>query len=139
MRKRFLLFFLTFLLLSMVSTGCSTKDEPAAGSSGNQDQTLYNVNPSETDSKKNDDPTDGGNDSSPSGGQTDSDSDVPTVYMTTDISPEGMLAVFEALGWTPIGNVAVKLSTGEPPASNYLRPELIKDVGRLTADIRKFR
>ncbi len=50
------------------------------------------------------------------------------VYFTSDISPEGMLAVFEALGWTPTGNVAMKLSTGEPPASNYLRPELIKDV-----------
>ena len=51
-----------------------------------------------------------------------------TVYFTSDISAEGMLTVFEALGWTPTGNVAVKLSTGEPPASNYLRPELIKDV-----------
>ena len=50
------------------------------------------------------------------------------VYMTTDISPEGMMAVYQALNWTPTGNVAVKLSTGEPPASNYLRPELIKDV-----------
>ena len=50
------------------------------------------------------------------------------VYMTTDISPEGMMAVYEALNWTPEGNVAVKLSTGEPPASNYLRPELIADV-----------
>lgn len=50
------------------------------------------------------------------------------VYMTTDISPEGMMAVYEALGWTPGENVAVKLSTGEPPASNYLAPELIKDV-----------
>ena len=126
MRKRFLPFYLTFLLLSMVFTGCSTKDEPAAGSSGNQ--TSYNVNPSGTDSEKNDNPTDGGNDSSPSGGQTDSDSDVPTVYMTTNISPDGMLAVFKTLGWTPTGNVAVKLSTGEPSASNYLRPELIKDV-----------
>ena len=128
MRKRFLPFFLAFLLLSMVSTVCSTQNEPTTDSSGNQDQTSYNVNPSGTDSEKNDDPTSGGNDSSPSGGQTDSDSDAPTVYMTTDISPEGMLAVFEALGWTPTGNVAVKLSTGEPPASNYLRPELIKDV-----------
>ena len=52
----------------------------------------------------------------------------PIVYMITDISPEGMMAVYEALGWTPEGNVAVKLSTGEPPASNYLRPELIADV-----------
>ena len=50
------------------------------------------------------------------------------VYMTTDISPEGLLAVYEALNWTPTGKVAVKLSTGEPPASNYLRPELIEDV-----------
>ena len=51
-----------------------------------------------------------------------------TVYMTTDISPEALMAIYEALGWTPEGKVAVKLSTGEPPASNYLRPELIADV-----------
>lgn len=51
-----------------------------------------------------------------------------TVYFTSDISPEGLMAVYEALGWEPTGNVAVKLSTGEPPASNYLDPELIKDL-----------
>lgn len=39
-----------------------------------------------------------------------------------------MVAIYEALGWEPAGKVAVKLSTGEPPASNYLRPELIKDL-----------
>lgn len=50
------------------------------------------------------------------------------VYMTTDISPEGLMAVYKALDWAPSGNVAVKLSTGEPPASNYLRPELIADL-----------
>ncbi|MFT4142977.1 MAG: DUF362 domain-containing protein [Mobilitalea sp.] len=54
--------------------------------------------------------------------------ETPKVYMTTDISPEGLMAVYEALGWTPEGKVAVKLSTGEPPASNYLKPELIKDL-----------
>lgn len=52
----------------------------------------------------------------------------PVVYMTTDISPAGLMAVYNALAWTPTGNVAVKLSTGEPPASNYLRPELIADL-----------
>jgi uncharacterized Fe-S center protein len=64
------------------------------------------------------------------GGEEDSlTSDITsTVYMTTDISSEGLMAVYEALGWTPEGNVAVKLSTGEPPASNYLRPELIKEL-----------
>ncbi|NLL76090.1 MAG: DUF362 domain-containing protein [Clostridiales bacterium] len=54
--------------------------------------------------------------------------ETPKVYMTTDISPEGLMAVYEAMGWTPEGKVAVKLSTGEPPASNYLEPELIKDL-----------
>lgn len=48
-----------------------------------------------------------------------------TVYFTSDISSEGLLKLYEALGWTPEGNTAVKISTGEPPASNYLRPELI--------------
>ena len=38
------------------------------------------------------------------------------------------MAVYEALNWSPTGNVAVKLSTGEPPASNYLRPELIQNL-----------
>ena len=53
------------------------------------------------------------------------------VYFTSDISPEGMVAIYEARGWEPTGKAAVKLSTGEPPASNYLRPELIKDVVEL--------
>ena len=51
-----------------------------------------------------------------------------TVYFTSDISSDGMMKIYQALGWTPTGKVAVKLSTGEPPASNYLRPELIKDL-----------
>ncbi|MDE6169212.1 MAG: DUF362 domain-containing protein, partial [Acetatifactor sp.] len=65
------------------------------------------------------DPSESGN----GGGQSGS-----TVYFTADISPEGMMAIYEALGWTPAGKVAVKLSTGEPPASNYLRPELIQEL-----------
>ena len=49
----------------------------------------------------------------------------PVVYMTQEITPEGLMAVYQALQWEPQGRVAAKLSTGEPPASNYLRPELI--------------
>ena len=52
----------------------------------------------------------------------------PTVYFTSDISAEGLVRIYEALGWTPSGKTAVKISTGEPPASNYLRPELIGDL-----------
>lgn len=52
-----------------------------------------------------------------------------TVYYTSAITPEGLMAVYEALGVKLTGeNIAVKLSTGEPPASNYLDPNLIKDL-----------
>ena len=53
--------------------------------------------------------------------------DMPMVYMTTQITPEGLMAVYEALGREAQGeNVAVKISTGET-GSNYLRPELIAE------------
>ena len=55
-------------------------------------------------------------------------SGAPTVYFTSDITAESLVKIYDALGWTPEGNVAVKISTGEPPASNYLRPELIGDL-----------
>lgn len=63
-------------------------------------------------------------------GDADASAASPTVYMTTDISPEGLMAVYEALdAELPEDNVAVKLSTGET-GSNYLRPELIGDLVR---------
>lgn len=49
------------------------------------------------------------------------------VFMTTEISPAGLEKVYRALKVTPSGKIAVKISSGEPPASNYLRPELIGD------------
>lgn len=52
----------------------------------------------------------------------------PLVYFTSDISPEGLMSVYEALGWIPGEKVAVKLSTGEGEKSNNLKPELIKDL-----------
>lgn len=56
------------------------------------------------------------------------DGKAPVVYMTKDISPAGLMQVYKAMGWTPAGKVGVKLSTGEPPASHYLDPNLIKDL-----------
>ena len=61
-------------------------------------------------------------------GDPQNNAEASVVYFTSDISPEGLMAVYEALNWEPTGGVAVKLSTGEPPASNYLDPELIKDL-----------
>lgn len=58
----------------------------------------------------------------------EADGDSSTVYMTTDISPEGLMRAYEALGVTLNGDhIAVKLSTGEP-GSNYLDPDLIADL-----------
>ncbi len=53
------------------------------------------------------------------------------VYMTTDISPEGLLKIYESLGVTPEGNVAIKLHTGEGEESNYLRPDFINGLVQL--------
>ena len=52
----------------------------------------------------------------------------PTVYFTSDISAEGIVRVFDALGVPASGRVAVKISTGESARSNHLRPELIKNL-----------
>ena len=53
--------------------------------------------------------------------------ETPIVYMTTDISPAGLMAAYQALGREASGqHVAVKISTGET-GSNYLRAELIGD------------
>lgn len=56
---------------------------------------------------------------------TDSAASKPQVYFTSDISPEGLLEVYHALGVKPEGKVAVKISTGESSKSNHLSPELI--------------
>lgn len=42
------------------------------------------------------------------------ENEVPKVYFTRDISPAGLMRVYKAMGWTPHGRVAVKMSTGEP-------------------------
>ena len=54
--------------------------------------------------------------------------DVPVVYFTRDISPAGLVKAYHALDWKPTGKVGVKMSTGESAKTNYLRPELIKDL-----------
>lgn len=56
------------------------------------------------------------------------DGEIPAVYMTADISPEGLWTVYKALERTPTGNVAIKLSTGEANNTHYLSPDLIKDL-----------
>lgn len=58
----------------------------------------------------------------------EAESSTPQVYMTSDISPEGLVRVYEALGVEAAGRVAVKISTGEPGGKNFLQPTLIKNL-----------
>jgi uncharacterized Fe-S center protein len=60
------------------------------------------------------------------------------VYFTKEITAASLVKAFQALNVGPASGdkVAVKISTGEPPHSNYLRPELIGAlVQSLKADI----
>lgn len=52
----------------------------------------------------------------------------PTVFVTRDISPEGLVRIYKALGRQATGRVAVKISTGEAGNPNYLKPALIKNL-----------
>ena len=55
--------------------------------------------------------------------------DIPKVFFTSDISPSGLMAVYEALGLEANGNVAVKVHTGEPgERKHYIMPEFMKDL-----------
>ncbi|MBR1486372.1 MAG: DUF362 domain-containing protein, partial [Synergistaceae bacterium] len=52
----------------------------------------------------------------------------PEVFFTKDISPEGLMAIYNKLGREAQGKVAVKLSTGEAGNTHYLSPDLIKNL-----------
>lgn len=113
--EKLLLAFLMMLMMALCLTACSGEpagagsSSPPASSSQQESSAVSESMPSSSSS-------------------VEPEVTMPIVYMTTDISPEGLGAIYESLHWTPTGKVAVKLSTGEPPASNYLRPELIKDL-----------
>lgn len=66
-------------------------------------------------------------DSSAPAADTAGETSDPVVYMTTDLTSQGLVNVYEALDASPAGNIAVKLSTGEP-GSNYLRTDLIGEL-----------
>ncbi len=62
------------------------------------------------------------------GPSEDSAREISKVYMYREITPENLVRIYEALEREATGNVAVKLSTGEPGGNNFLQPALIKDL-----------
>ena len=98
--KKIIITLLPVIVLTLTATSCRVQKATAAEADSSNATVLTTANP---------DPT------------------APTVYFTSDISPEGLMNVYEALGITPSGRVAVKISTGESEESNHLRPAFIKD------------
>lgn len=50
------------------------------------------------------------------------------VYVTRDISSEGLVKAYHALGRNAEGRIALKISTGESEKTGYIRPEMMKDL-----------
>lgn len=50
------------------------------------------------------------------------------VFMTTEITPEALVKIYQALGVKAHGRVAVKISTGEGGNTHYLKPTLIRNL-----------
>ncbi len=102
------LFLFCAVSLLMAATGCSSKGtEAIAQQPPVEEKKVENENSADR--------------------EENSSSDLPVVYMTTDISSNGLINIYNALKPDISGRVAVKLSTGEP-GSNYLRPELIGEL-----------
>ncbi len=106
---------LVFILLLFILTGCKTN------SNNSGEEVNKEIEPSQAITNNPLDET-----------QEDKEAtetvDGPKVYMTTDISPEGLMAIYKALDKEATGNVAVKISTGEPGGTNFLSPDLIKEL-----------
>lgn len=120
MRKKVVMILIAAMTVVSLFSGCGRTEEPAEEpSAAASEQTENETEDEETQTETAD----------ASAGNTESDSTAgaPAVYMTTDISSDGLIAVYDALQASPQGRIAVKLSTGEP-GSNYLRTDLIGDL-----------
>ena len=150
MRKRGMLL-LTLLLAFGLLSGCGTEEETSSAGAGEtrtaeetpapevteeetEEETMEEIEEAEEmeETESGSENADGrGEDVAAGAGQntetTAQGTGDPVVYMTADISSEGLIAVYETLEASPTGNIAVKLSTGEP-GSNYLRTDLIGDL-----------
>ena len=48
------------------------------------------------------------------------------VYFTRDLTPQGVIKMYESLGTQLTGNIAIKIHSGEAGNQNYLRPDFMK-------------
>ena len=113
---------------SEMTESAKSSESLEASESSEPANSAYEVTSSETQTASSQADTSADTNTEVSEPATSEESSDPLVYFTSDISAEGLVRIYESLGWEPQGKSAVKISTGEPPASNYLRPELIGDL-----------
>lgn len=144
MKKRdFLTIMLGAAVISMALAGCGGAGENGASQAESSQTGQSQAEDGRTESAEAPDSAGGTEESVPEGSVRTNGGEVialsalehqdenaaSVVYFTSDISPEAMTEIYHALGEGLSGeNIAVKLSTGEPPASNYLDPALIADL-----------
>lgn len=119
LNKKAISILMAVFLVVVCLAGCGQAEETQESSALITQSSQTEPTPSETEDEE--------ESSSTPGEEPTTDETAPVVYMTTNISSEGLMAIYEALGASPTGNVAVKLSTGEP-GSNYLRTDLIGEL-----------
>ena len=144
MKKKYLLSFA--LLLSILFSGCGRNAEGSAAErpeinkssaevvQDSREKSAYEMESSvaeiseteEVPENTSEDMANRGLEASAAEGQN-GEIDTPVVYMTTDLSSQGLMEIYQELSASPSGKIAVKLSTGEP-GSNYLRTELIGEL-----------
>ncbi|AKB49469.1 Ferredoxin [Methanosarcina barkeri str. Wiesmoor] len=117
MKRHFTILLASLLMFSLI-TGCITND--------NSNNTKINTSENASEPLIVDSVS--GEESQTIAAPDNAANEKPKVFMTTDISPEGLMAVYEALDRNVTGKVAVKISTGEPGGHYYLSPGLIKDL-----------
>lgn len=139
MKRNRIVLLAILLAFAIMMAGCAnageqqaTPETPSKTDASGENTHIEGTNPSDVSGNSAVIVTNGGSEISLSSLEYYEESeDAPVVYYLSDITPEAMVEIYNALEWVPTGKVAVKLSTGEPPASNYLRPELIADLVQL--------
>lgn len=112
MKKITAYFLAVLLVLGLAACGNST--EPGQGSDADASNVVsadegggfgQEENSSADDSVSADSKDGASQDTAPEGAATGENGETSTVYFTSDISPEGLMAVYEALNWEPTGKV----------------------------------
>lgn len=119
-KKRMSIMILAVLSLSLLLTACSQDNTNSAVHVPSQEAGEATEGDTAQQTEKE-------TETNTSEAHTAESSNVPAVYMTAEISAESLMEIYEALEALPSGNIAVKLSTGEP-GSNYLRTDLIGEL-----------